>query len=74
MAVRPALIRIKSPLHVQSSGPPRWFTSACLAARPRGNTAYNPPVVAHIEFLPKFGDPSQVIMWPHVNVNTLVKQ
>jgi hypothetical protein len=28
----------------------------------------------NIDFLPKFGDPSQLIMWPHVNVNTLVKQ
>jgi hypothetical protein len=28
----------------------------------------------NIEFLPQFGNPSQLIMWPHVNVNTLHKQ
>lgn len=28
----------------------------------------------NIEFMPKFGDPGQLIMWPHVNVNTLRKQ
>jgi hypothetical protein len=28
----------------------------------------------NIEFLPQFGNPSQLIMWPHVNVNTLRKQ
>jgi hypothetical protein len=27
-----------------------------------------------IEFLPQFGNPGQLIMWPHVNVNTLRKQ
>jgi hypothetical protein len=27
-----------------------------------------------IEFLPQFGNPGQLIMWPHVNVNTLLKQ
>lgn len=28
----------------------------------------------NIEFLPQFGNPSELIMWPHVNVNTLRKQ
>jgi hypothetical protein len=28
----------------------------------------------NISFLPQFGDPEQLIMWPHVNVNTLRKQ
>ncbi len=28
----------------------------------------------NIEFLPQFGNESQLIMWPHVNVNTLRKQ
>jgi hypothetical protein len=28
----------------------------------------------NIEFLPQFGNPDQLIMWPHVNVNTLRKQ
>ena len=28
----------------------------------------------NIEFLPHFDDPNQLIMWPHVNINTLVKQ
>lgn len=28
----------------------------------------------NIEFLPQFGNPEQLIMWPHVNVNTLRKQ
>lgn len=28
----------------------------------------------NIEFLPQFGNPSQLIMWPHVNVNTMRKQ
>jgi hypothetical protein len=28
----------------------------------------------NIEFLPQFGNPGQLIMWPHVNVNTLLKQ
>jgi hypothetical protein len=28
----------------------------------------------NIEFLPQFGNPGQLIMWPHVNVNTLRKQ
>lgn len=28
----------------------------------------------NINFLPKFGDPTELIMWPHVNINTLVKQ
>jgi len=28
----------------------------------------------NIEFLPQFGNPDQLIMWPHVNVNTLLKQ
>jgi hypothetical protein len=27
-----------------------------------------------IEFLPQFGNPDELIMWPHVNVNTLRKQ
>ncbi len=27
-----------------------------------------------IEFLPQFGNPSKLIEWPHVNINTLVKQ
>ncbi len=27
-----------------------------------------------IEFKPQFGNPSQLIQWPHVNINTLVKQ
>lgn len=28
----------------------------------------------NIEFIPKFDDPKKLIMWPHVNVNTLRKQ
>jgi hypothetical protein len=28
----------------------------------------------NIEFLPQFGNPAELIMWPHVNVNTLRKQ
>jgi hypothetical protein len=28
----------------------------------------------NIEFLPQFGNPGELIMWPHVNVNTLRKQ
>jgi hypothetical protein len=28
----------------------------------------------NIEFLPQFGNPDQLIMWPHVNVNTMRKQ
>ena len=28
----------------------------------------------NIEFLPQFGNPDELIMWPHVNVNTLRKQ
>lgn len=30
----------------------------------------------NIDFLKKFGqsDPTDLIMWPHVNINTLVKQ
>lgn len=28
----------------------------------------------NIEFLPQFGNPGALIMWPHVNVNTLLKQ
>lgn len=28
----------------------------------------------NIEFLPQFGNPDQLIIWPHVNVNTLRKQ
>jgi hypothetical protein len=28
----------------------------------------------NIEFLPQFGNPDHLIMWPHVNVNTLRKQ
>jgi len=28
----------------------------------------------NIEFLPEFGNPDKLIMWPHVNVNTLLKQ
>jgi hypothetical protein len=27
-----------------------------------------------LEFLPQFGNPTQLIQWPHVNINTLVKQ
>lgn len=27
-----------------------------------------------LEFLPQFGNPGQLIQWPHVNINTLVKQ
>jgi len=27
-----------------------------------------------LEFLPQFGNPAQKIQWPHVNINTLVKQ
>ncbi|MCF0074701.1 heme-binding protein [Dyadobacter sp. CY261] len=29
---------------------------------------------AIIEFIPQFHDPSKLIQWPHVNINTLVKQ
>jgi hypothetical protein len=29
---------------------------------------------SNLEFLPQFGDPEQLIVWPHVNVNTLRKQ
>jgi hypothetical protein len=28
----------------------------------------------NLEFLPQFGNPGELIMWPHVNVNTLLKQ
>jgi hypothetical protein len=28
----------------------------------------------NINFLPQFGNPTELIMWPHVNINTLVKQ
>ncbi len=28
----------------------------------------------NIEFLPRFDDPNKLIMWPHININTLVKQ
>jgi len=28
----------------------------------------------NLNFIPQFGNPSQLIMWPHVNINTLVKQ
>jgi hypothetical protein len=28
----------------------------------------------NIEFLPQFGNPDQLIMWPHINVNTMKKQ
>lgn len=28
----------------------------------------------NLEFLPQFGNPGALIMWPHVNVNTLLKQ
>jgi hypothetical protein len=28
----------------------------------------------NIEFLPKFDNPNALIMWPHVNINTLIKQ
>lgn len=29
---------------------------------------------SNLEFLPRFGEPDKLIMWPHVNVNTLRKQ
>lgn len=29
---------------------------------------------SNLEFLPQFGNPGELIMWPHVNVNTLRKQ
>jgi hypothetical protein len=27
-----------------------------------------------IEFIPQFHDPSKLIQWPHVNINTMIKQ
>ncbi|MFT3776168.1 MAG: hypothetical protein QM820_63300 [Minicystis sp.] len=30
--------------------------------------------VSDLEFLPRFDDPSKLIIWPHVNINTLLKQ
>jgi hypothetical protein len=27
-----------------------------------------------LEFIPQFGDPTKLIQWPHVNINTMVKQ
>jgi hypothetical protein len=29
---------------------------------------------ADLNFLPRFDDPKRLIMWPHVTVNTLLKQ